>query len=236
MMGVDDDRGWQYWAGIHGLPLQMFCQHHTTLFLPWHRAYLYFTELVLKQSGGDVGVTLPWWDWSTTRGIPAAYEAGEGDVGANPLAGSELNEVALKQARRAGLPVGISQTLRDPGGPGTPNLPTSSEVRSLLGLGDFLDFQVQLEQFHDSVHVWVGGTMSEIPLAAYDPLFWAHHAMVDRIWRLWQLQHPTAGVPAELLDEALPPFNITVRQTLSVTALGYDYAAFSTRSADGRQV
>ena len=46
--------------------------------------------------------------------------------------------------------------------------------------------------------------MAEIPLAAYDPLFFAHHTMIDRIWRLWQLRHPTAGVPADLLGAALP--------------------------------
>jgi tyrosinase len=236
MMTIGDDRGWQYWAGIHGLPLPMFCQHHTALFLPWHRAYLYFAELALKQAGGDPGVSFPWWDWSVTRGIPVAYEAAEVDGQPNPLAGTEINALALEQARRAGLPEEITQTFRDPGAPGVRPLPTPQAVSRLLEFGDFLDFQTQLEQFHDDVHVWVGGTMAEIPLAAYDPVFWAHHAMVDRIWRLWQLRHPTAGVPAELLDEALPPFNITVRQTLSVTALGYDYAAFSSRSTDGRPV
>ena len=65
------------------------------------------------------------------------------------------------------------------------------------------------------------------------PIFFAHHVTVDRIWRLWQLRHPTAGVPASLIDEALPPFNMTVRQTLSVTALGYDYASFSSRTMIG---
>ena len=79
------------------------------------------------------------------------------------------------------------------------------------------------------MHVWVGGTMAEIPLAAYDPVFFAHHTMIDRVWRLWQLRHPTAGVPGDLLDEALPPFNITVAQTIDVTSLGYDYASFSSR-------
>ena len=74
-------------------------------------------------------------------------------------------------------------------------LPTARTISWLLGLGDFLDFQQQLEQVHDDVHVWVGGTMAEIPFAAYDPLFFAHHAMVDRVWRLWQLRHPTAGMP-----------------------------------------
>ena len=68
---------------------------------------------------------------------------------------------------------------------------------------------------------------------AYDPLFFAHHTMIDRIWRLWQLRHPTAGVPSDLLDEALPPFNITVAQTIDVSGLGYDYASFSSRTIVG---
>jgi tyrosinase len=38
------------------------------------------------------------------------------------------------------------------------------------------------------------------------------HAMIDRLWRLWQLRHPTAVVPADLLGEAFAPFNITVAQ------------------------
>ena len=50
--------------------------------------------------------------------------------------------------------------------------------------------------------------------------------MIDRLWRLWQLRHP-ARAARGILDEALPPFRMTVRQTLSVTALGYDYAVAS---------
>ena len=76
--------------------------------------------------------------------------------------------------------------------------------------------------------------MAEIPFAAYDPVFFAHHVMIDRLWRLWQLRHPTAGVPAQLLSEALPPFNITVAQTIDANALGYDYASFSSRTLIGR--
>lgn len=235
MNAISDDRGWQYWAGVHGLPLPMFCHHHTALFLPWHRAYLYFTELALKEAGGDPGVSLPWWNWATEPEIPAAYREPGTETEPNPLAGVEINAQALEQARNAGLPLELTTTTRDPGDENAPPLPTVTGVREVLELGDFLDFQSQLEQIHDDVHVWVGGTMSEIPLAAYDPLFWGHHAMIDRLWRLWQLRHPTAGVPAQLIDEALPPFNITVRQTLSVTSLGYDYATFSSRSTVGRR-
>jgi len=38
--------------------------------------------------------------------------------------------------------------------------------------------------------------------------------------------------PAALLDLALPPFAMTVRQTLDITHLGYDYAA-STAAVTG---
>lgn len=73
--------------------------------------------------------------------------------------------------------------------------------------------------------------MGSIATAAYDPLFWAHHCMIDRLWYLWQLRHGS-GVQAALLDRALAPFPMTVRDTLHVTHLGYDYAA-STAAVSG---
>lgn len=67
--------------------------------------------------------------------------------------------------------------------------------------------------------------MGIVPQAAYDPIFWTHHSMVDRIWYLWQLRHPDSSVPSILLNMALPPFPMTVADTLDVKALGYDYAS-----------
>jgi len=43
-----------------------------------------------------------------------------------------------------------------------------------------------LEAVHDEVHVMIGGDMGNIPSAAFDPVFWLHHAMVDRAFALWQ--------------------------------------------------
>jgi tyrosinase len=228
-MQVSDDRGFQHWAGIHGLPLPMYCQHHTSLFLAWHRAYLYFFELTLKEH--DPTVTLPWWDWTSAWshqvGVPLSYSAAKADGKPNPLAGGPVDPQATRQGGQ-GAP---DHTSRNPGDPA--GLPTAGQISELLGRGDFLDFQQQLESYHDDVHVWVGGTMAEIPFAAYDPVFFAHHVMIDRIWRLWQLRHPTAVVPADLLNEALPPFGMTVAQTTDVNALGYDYASFSSRAQIG---
>jgi tyrosinase len=220
---IGDDRGYQYWAGIHGLPLPISCVHHRELFLPWHRAYLYIFEKALQERAP--GVTLPWWNWTVEHdaGIPAAYAKRRVDSKANPLYDSPIQPSGRETP-------GQKRTTRDPGPPGA--LPTSGEVEAVLENRDFLTFQNQLESIHDGVHVWVGGTLGDIAVAAYDPLFWAHHAMIDRLWYLWQLRHPGAGVPAQLLDRALAPFPMTVRDTLDITRLGYDYAA-STAAAKG---
>ena len=78
-----DDRGFFEFAGMHGVPY-WDCPHHTPnrIFLPWHRAYLYRLEQALADR--VAGVTLPWWDWTTTRGDPGAVRRGGGRRRAQP--------------------------------------------------------------------------------------------------------------------------------------------------------
>jgi tyrosinase len=230
LYGIKDDRGYLYFAGIHGLPLPISCgnAHGTPYFLPWHRAYLYFFERAMRDQVADA--ELAWWDWrtpATARGtIPRSFSAARTGQTANPLYSGPVDPLALTQGRRQGLDV-ASSTQRRPGAAGAPRLPSVQEVEQVLRLSDFVDFSGQVEELHNRVHVWVGGHMGMIPFAAFDPIFWAHHTMIDRLWRLWQLRYPNATPPAALLDQALPPFRMTVRQTLDVTALGYDYAVAS---------
>jgi tyrosinase len=215
---IGDDRGYQYWAGIHGLPLPISCQHGSELFLPWHRAYLYFFEKALQDR--VPGVTLPWWDWRDhSEALPGAYaRARTAEGGKNPLASSPIQPSGRRQPNE-------KRTWRQPGDPDW--LPSAAEVAQVRGNRDYFTFQNQLESIHNGVHGFVGGTMGSVATSAYDPIFWAHHCMIDRIWYLWQLDHPGAKLPARYLDLALAPFPMTVRETLDVTALGYDYAAAS---------
>ena len=226
---IGDDRGYGYQAGIHGLPLPISCEnaHGTPYFLPWHRAYLYFFERTLRDRVPNAG--LIWWDWRTSPGhiakMPDPYL--KPATAANALYSATVPKLALQQGRESGMRV-AAKTRREPFGPS--GLPSVEEVEDVLARSQFIDFSRALEQLHNRVHGWVGGHMGLIPFAAFDPIFWAHHTMCDRIWRLWQLRHPGAKPPAAILDQALPPFRMTVRQTLSVSALGYDYAAATASS------
>jgi tyrosinase len=213
-MALTDNRGFGYFAGWHGRPFD-WCQHHTSLFLPWHRSYLYYFELSLQAL--VPGVTLPWWDWTTSATIPAGYtDATDADGNSNPLLVTEYTVYQSGHTKKA--------PPRTPGQNPVPPLPYGDRLAAAMQDSSFADFQTALEGIHDDVHVWVGGIMQDIELAAYDPLFYAHHVMIDRCWRLWQTQNPGAIPDPSLLDLALQPNGMTVRQTLDVTRLGYDYA------------
>lgn len=218
---IRDNRGFAYWAGLHGAPGHD-CEHSIgrfdNLFLPWHRAYLYRLELALQTQVPEC--TLPWWDWPSSRrsGIPAAFA--EEAVGGkpNPLAGFDIPPLPNEAAEWP------AQTSRNPGPPA--RLPSVDQVEEVLELTDFNDFSLQLEeQLHNAVHGWVGGTMGVIATAAYDPIFWAHHTMVDRLWSLWQVRHASRGPRPGQWHVVLRALDMTVGDVLDTTALGYDYAA-----------
>lgn len=230
---IHDDRGYWRWAGIHGLPLPIGCRntHGTPFFLPWHRAYLYLFERAIRDRVPEA--MLAWWDWRTPAGEPgvippALADEVDADGQPNPLHDAEVSPLALKQGEDRGVTV-APRTERHPSGPDALPLPTPEEIKQLLAISDFGTFTDQLDSLHGGIHMWVGGHMTQIDFAGFDPIFWAHHTMVDRIWRMWQLRHGRPGPPKSIWDRALSPFGITVRQTLSVTSLGYDYAA-TTRS------
>jgi tyrosinase len=226
-MSIQDNRGYIYFAGLHGLPNQD-CQHGNLLFLPWHRAYLYTLEMSLLDI--DHAASLPWWDWTSneshTTGLPAAYAD---TSGANPLRDGEtglsqriLNQIQAEMPGVLDFGVNPPRTVRAPGPPN--ELPSAAMIESILEASTFEDFSTQLEDEHNQVHGWVGGAMGIVPIAAFDPIFFAHHTMIDRLWYLWQLRNPNAGVGTVRLDQALPGTPLNVGQVLDISRLGYDYA------------
>ena len=225
---LQDDRGYNYFAGVHGLPLPIQCEHGSLLFLPWHRAYLYFFELALQDL--EPNVSVPWWDWTSAtshqKGLPAIYSTSREEGNTNPLFATTVNWSHQEIQRVIQVvPDTLTKngrTQRKPDIPG--ELPRRKTIEDILDAPTFEDFSLRLENVHNAVHLWVGGAMSQVPTAAYDPIFWSHHSMIDRLWYLWQLRHPGLDPPIELLGTVLTPFPITVAQTLNIESLGYEYA------------
>lgn len=53
-----------------------------------------------------------------------------------------------------------------------------------------------LESIHDAIHGITGGNghMTYLDYSAFDPLFMLHHAMVDRVFAIWQALHPDSYI------------------------------------------
>lgn len=216
---ADYRRSWEFWAATHqyipdGLPPNdplrsgLFadqptytppnlpkgvsdvvgrCEHGTLGFLPWHRWYLYYFERVLQEAAKDPTLRIPYWDYSDQEQgqLPAPfrlelYDPGDGRA-ENPLFASH---------RTLGMNDGFIQ-------PAIPALGLKSSFRQ----GDFQSFSAGLEgSAHGVVHCAVGqgcrGPLMGTPeTAAKDPIFWLHHANIDRFWQCWLTQHtmPKAG-------------------------------------------
>lgn len=53
-----------------------------------------------------------------------------------------------------------------------------------------------LESIHDLVHAITGqsGHMTYLDYSGFDPLFWLHHTMIDRLFAMFQALHPDSYV------------------------------------------
>jgi tyrosinase len=215
---ISDDRGYQYWAGIHGYPVPIWCQHGTPLFAVWHRPYLYLFEKALQDQ--VKGVTLPYWDWTSARaqaqGIPAIYTEATYTVGGvskpNPLLSSAITFSGTAYER----------TFRDPGPPSGLK-PLAGLVRTAQSKTTYETYSPALENPHNGLHGWVGGTMGLVPYAAYDPVFWAHHSNIDRLFAAWQAANREVMPIPSIWNAVLAPFAMATKDIWDIKKLGYTY-------------
>ncbi|MDP1909020.1 MAG: tyrosinase family protein, partial [Hyphomicrobium sp.] len=172
--------------------------HGTWWFLPWHRAYLAVVEQLMREDSGDATFARPYWDWHRHPKLPAIFE---GDPAANPLAHARrwLNNPEdqadwdrLKQywegltAADEGATVSRDAFDEFAGGP------------IVLGPdGPGFGTQPAVDPIHGGGHIYIGGVqgdMGAFPTAGLDPIFYCHHANLDRVWEVWRNSTPQ-GAP-----------------------------------------
>ncbi|HDR7707919.1 TPA: tyrosinase family protein [Bacillus thuringiensis] len=203
-------------AGYHGVS-KWNCQHQNDLFLPWHRAYLRIFEQALQEI--DSTVAIPFWDWTSrdsfNQGIANAHSDttfdNNGNNQPNPLLSGPIESRVRQTSRLTSHNLNQLRSI---------NL----SVEEAMAKSNYIEFNNLIEGPHGSIHVWVGGDMGAMDFAAYDPIFWSHHATVDRQWAIWQKCNTEQNLSAELLQKVLPGFSDwTVADTLDITSSRLDY-------------
>ena len=201
--------------------------HGHAWFLPWHRAYIAQLNQVL-QDHSDNCVNVPYWDWTLDEGerpvdgnIPAFDPVIMGttrDLGTSP-ADSRLKDGMF--ACDAGDPSSY-WVPHVPGGGSldfaTTNclqrrynennvvtFDTALEVDDEINdNNDFTSFYVDVEGgSHIPPHTYVQGHMTT-GASSFDPLFFMHHNMIDKVWDDWQKK--SGGLHQYDYDEELVPF------------------------------
>lgn len=103
-------------------------------------------------------------------------------------------------------------------------MPSQIQVNNVMAQTTWDGFRTSLEGIHNLVHNSVGGQMRTASSPS-DPIFWLHHAVIDKIWADWQKLNPTKK-PSNLSEQLQPPpiFQRTVGQVMSTASMGYVYA------------
>jgi hypothetical protein len=183
----NDPIGWSVQAGIHSYR----CQHGNWWFLPWHRMYLYFFERIMRAAVGD-DFALPYWDWtdSSQATLPAPFRDPSSPLfDARRIDGVNSGAYALDWSGYEPWGGVLQYSINLPAfvpdfGSQAVSVPGSYTQHGAFEVGP-----------HDSVHAWTGGggtpDMGDPFYAALDPIFWLHHANIDRLWVKWRGQDPS---------------------------------------------
>ncbi|XP_052063466.1 tyrosinase-like protein 1 isoform X1 [Mytilus californianus] len=177
-------------------------EHRGPAFFSWHRIYLLLYEAALQSVFGR-GVTVPYWDSSLDEAM--GNRQARTILFSNKYFGTPFGEVT--DGFFANLPgmkirrnIGATAALIPKNGIAAVLTRTS---HSQIVRRD--QRRYYWEGYHDRVHRWVDGTMASGTIAAFDPIFWCHHAFVDYVWELFRKRISNAPADYPLDFEEHPP-------------------------------
>ncbi|RYP78270.1 hypothetical protein DL771_000747 [Monosporascus sp. 5C6A] len=163
--------------------------HYVSMFLPWHRYFVQLYQNHLK----DCGYTGP---MKVVGGNGGDKIEKTGDQEWMCLTDGPFKDLRPAYSRTEYAPHCLSRDFND--GTARPGnmrgTAYSDEEMEFVNKWDaYDDFRTYLESIpHGSIHSAVGGEKGDLRPSSSpnDPLFFMHHAQVDRLWYLWQQRNP----------------------------------------------
>lgn len=147
---------WAYWVETH----RANCPHGVSYFMAWHRGFIHRFEAKLREISGDASLALPYWNYYDSPGIPPEF--------LDPAS-------PLYRADRTGTDV-----------TGALSYDAFADTVIRFQRGKSHAFETITESRpHNLVHNLIGGSMASIRISPRDPVFWVHHANIDRLWVAW---------------------------------------------------
>nr|XP_027062411.1 polyphenol oxidase I, chloroplastic-like isoform X2 [Coffea arabica] len=220
--------------------------HNSWLFFPFHRWYLYFFEKICQNMVDDDTFALPFWNWDNPPGmflptifndsssplydslrnpshlstvLDLSYEGTDSTDSTITVIKNNLYLMYKQMVTQSTTPLSFfGKTFRagETSDPGAGSIETSP---------------------HSNVHRWTGDPneshgedMGSFYSAGRDPVFYCHHANVDRMWSLWNSLGGQNFTDSDWLNssfyfynEQAKPVKVYVKDCLDTSVLGYTY-------------
>ncbi|KAK4434715.1 Polyphenol oxidase II, chloroplastic [Sesamum alatum] len=188
-------------TGSQRLEIQV---HNCWLFFPFHRWYLYFFERILGSLINDPTFAMPYWNWDSPAGMytpnmylnqrqyPALFNTRRNQR--NMTLPADLgysgtnNNLNPTQTAANNCAIMHNEIIRN-----------ANTLQNFMGRiyrrGDAINPGAGTHEAgsHTAIHIWGGDPrqpsgedLGNFYSAGRDPLFYAHHANVDRMWTLWR--------------------------------------------------
>jgi tyrosinase len=215
------------------------CQSHagqnSSYFLPWHRMYTWYMERMVRKVTGRADFAMPYWDYTNTDPAKCGVLPVQFRLPDDPVFGV-LYRPNRTSLANTGQPIHLNQA-------GTPmNIDDAMAKTSYNTVGSVQGFCRAIDSgIHGRIHTLVGNSrgMGGVPYAGNDPLFFVHHANVDRMWASWNRNgnknptdattYPWITTSFVMADENGVRSSRQVRNLFSALQLGYDYDVFFPR-------
>jgi tyrosinase len=199
-------------------------------FLGWHRRYLLEVEKEVQRvdailrPAAAAKLGIPYWRWEDPfpAWLAGFLPAPDPVSGAAPP--PRKDAPPPDKANSADIDIIVNQF--------------SIQQTGLTGENDYTRFTYGVEGWglrpdgtslpaHNHGHAWVGGIMNNTSTSPTDPIFWLHHAEVDRLWQIFRQNNPQPAPPLTGPDRIMDPWAESYDDLLDITALGYGYDSMS---------
>ena len=142
----------------------------------------------------EPNICLPYWDWRSKRKVPKHMQV--------------RDWMGLEQGRgKRGSAIG-----------------RKVKLNKIEKIRDFREMSDEIELLHNSIHGSLGGEMALGATAPEDPIFFMHHAFVDKMWDYWQTHNPDIAMDHPFAEDQLPMYDdVTNDDVMDSDELGVQY-------------
>eukprot|EP00122_Pirum_gemmata_P017778 Pgem_evm1s16658 len=162
--------------------------HQDVYLFHWHRAFLFEFEMQLRSAGDEFQcVSLPYWDWSKALSDLQDEGGDISDFHRTPMLRQEMRDcgngmICTPYGNIGPIPTYDGDQFYHNQRVFRQNFEDSDQFMNRIQTDDTLDeFMITVVRGHNSVHNYIGGTMSTME-SPTSPLFMLHHANVDKLW------------------------------------------------------